>query len=123
MDELKERILRDGQVLEGNILKVDAFLNHQVDSGLMKRVGEEFAAQTRTMFDWTFQFVAVSGATIWGPRRRASWATTSTEKYMEMNGTSSLSIRAICDMSWTRSLRSRVVCSVSDIRSYSGLIQ
>ena len=43
MDELKQRILQDGQVLKGNILKVDAFLNHQVDSGLMKRVGEEFA--------------------------------------------------------------------------------
>lgn len=43
MDELKHRILKEGQVLSGNILKVDAFLNHQVDSGLMKRMGEEFA--------------------------------------------------------------------------------
>ncbi|MCA1554592.1 MAG: xanthine phosphoribosyltransferase [Chloroflexi bacterium] len=43
MDELKQRILSDGEVLHGNILKVDSFLNHQVDSGLMKRVGEEFA--------------------------------------------------------------------------------
>lgn len=43
MEELKKRIIADGQVLEGNILKVDSFLNHQVDSGLMKRVGEEFA--------------------------------------------------------------------------------
>ncbi|MBI1800058.1 MAG: xanthine phosphoribosyltransferase [Chloroflexi bacterium] len=43
MDELKQRILKDGVVLKGNILKVDAFLNHQVDSRLMKRVGEEFA--------------------------------------------------------------------------------
>jgi xanthine phosphoribosyltransferase len=43
MEELKQRILSDGYVLEGNILKVDAFLNHQVDSRLMKRVGEEFA--------------------------------------------------------------------------------
>lgn len=43
MDELKQRILKDGQVLKGNILKVDAFLNHQVDSGLMKRMGEDFA--------------------------------------------------------------------------------
>lgn len=43
MDELKLRILKEGQVLKGDILKVDAFLNHQVDSRLMKRVGEEFA--------------------------------------------------------------------------------
>src|ERR1700730_15934220 len=42
MDELKRRILKDGQVLKGNILKVDSFLNHQVDSGLMRRMGEEF---------------------------------------------------------------------------------
>ncbi len=43
MEELKRRIRKDGHVLKGNILKVDAFLNHQVDSGLMKRMGEEFA--------------------------------------------------------------------------------
>lgn len=43
MDELKQRIRKDGQVLKGNILKVDSFLNHQVDSGLMRRMGEEFA--------------------------------------------------------------------------------
>jgi xanthine phosphoribosyltransferase len=43
MKELEERIRKDGQVLKGDILKVDAFLNHQVDSGLMKRMGEEFA--------------------------------------------------------------------------------
>ena len=43
MEELKQRIRKDGQVLKGNILKVDSFLNHQVDSGLMRRMGEEFA--------------------------------------------------------------------------------
>lgn len=43
MEELKQRILKEGQVLKGDILKVDAFLNHQVDSGLMRRMGEEFA--------------------------------------------------------------------------------
>jgi xanthine phosphoribosyltransferase len=43
MDELKQRIRQEGHVLKGNILKVDAFLNHQVDSGLMKRMGDEFA--------------------------------------------------------------------------------
>ena len=40
MDELKRRIVKDGQVLKGDILKVDSFLNHQVDSLCMKRIGE-----------------------------------------------------------------------------------
>jgi len=43
MKELKERILRDGQVLGGGILKVDSFVNHQVDAALMDLCGKEFA--------------------------------------------------------------------------------
>lgn len=43
MKELEERILRDGQVLPGGILKVDSFVNHQVDSTLMLRCGQEMA--------------------------------------------------------------------------------
>ncbi len=43
MKELKERILRDGQVLNNGILKVDSFVNHQVDAGLMDLCGKEFA--------------------------------------------------------------------------------
>jgi xanthine phosphoribosyltransferase len=42
MKELEERIRREGEVLPGGILKVDAFLNAQVDPLLMKRIGEEF---------------------------------------------------------------------------------
>jgi xanthine phosphoribosyltransferase len=41
--ELIEKIKREGQRLPGGILKVDSFLNHQVDMGLMKRIGESFA--------------------------------------------------------------------------------
>jgi len=41
--ELEERILRDGQVLGGGILKVDSFVNHQVDPLLMDTCGKEFA--------------------------------------------------------------------------------
>ncbi len=41
--ELEERILRDGQVLGGGILKVDGFVNHQVDPLLMDSCGKEFA--------------------------------------------------------------------------------
>jgi xanthine phosphoribosyltransferase len=41
--ELEERILRDGRVLGGGILKVDGFVNHQVDPLLMDACGREFA--------------------------------------------------------------------------------
>ena len=43
MKELKDRILRDGQILGNGILKVDSFVNHQVDSSLMDHCGQEFA--------------------------------------------------------------------------------
>jgi xanthine phosphoribosyltransferase len=43
MKELKERILRDGKNLGGGILKVDSFVNHQVDPLLMDACGREFA--------------------------------------------------------------------------------
>lgn len=42
MKALKERILRDGKCLEGGILKVDNFINHQMDPILMKSIGVEF---------------------------------------------------------------------------------
>ena len=38
---LEERILKDGQVFPGNILKVDSFLNHQIDVKLINKMGEE----------------------------------------------------------------------------------
>ena len=41
--ELQERILRDGKNLGGGILKVDSFVNHQVDPLLMDACGREFA--------------------------------------------------------------------------------
>ena len=42
MNFLEERIIRDGVVKEGNVLKVDSFLNHQMDIALMDQMGEEF---------------------------------------------------------------------------------
>ncbi len=45
MDALKERILREGQNLGRGILKIDSFLNHQLDAALMEEVGAEIAAQ------------------------------------------------------------------------------
>ncbi|HOO23036.1 MAG TPA: xanthine phosphoribosyltransferase [Clostridia bacterium] len=43
MDLLKRKILEYGKVLPDNILKVDSFLNHQVDIGLLTEMGKEFA--------------------------------------------------------------------------------
>ena len=42
MNFLEERIVKDGQVREGEILKVDSFLNHQLDIGLLEQIGEDF---------------------------------------------------------------------------------
>jgi xanthine phosphoribosyltransferase len=43
MEALKQRILQDGKYLGGGILKVDNFINHQVDAALMDACGAEFA--------------------------------------------------------------------------------
>ena len=43
MQQLKERILREGRVLPGDIIKVDGFLNHRVDTALMGAIADEFA--------------------------------------------------------------------------------
>ena len=42
MNFLEERILKDGIIKEGNVLKVDSFLNHQMDVALMDEIGQEF---------------------------------------------------------------------------------
>ena len=42
MNFLEERILKDGVVKTGNVLKVDSFLNHQMDIALMEEIGKEF---------------------------------------------------------------------------------
>jgi len=43
MEILKQKILKDGQGIGTEILKVDSFLNHQVDTGLTVEIGNEFA--------------------------------------------------------------------------------
>ena len=40
MNFLEERIQKDGMIKEGNVLKVDSFLNHQMDIELFERMGE-----------------------------------------------------------------------------------
>ena len=42
MNFLEERIMKDGNVKPGNVLKVDSFLNHQMDISLMEEIGREF---------------------------------------------------------------------------------
>lgn len=41
MELLKQKILSDGEVYEGNILKVDCFLNHQIDIPFLREIGKE----------------------------------------------------------------------------------
>ena len=43
MQLLKDKIEKEGKVLSETVLKVDSFLNHQIDPLLMKEIGEEFA--------------------------------------------------------------------------------
>lgn len=42
MQELRERIVKEGKVLPGNIIKVDGFLNHRIDTELMEHIAVEF---------------------------------------------------------------------------------
>ena len=42
MELLKQRILNDGNIVQGGILKVDSFLNHQIDVDLYNEIGKEF---------------------------------------------------------------------------------
>lgn len=42
MNFLEERILKDGIIKPGNVLKVDSFINHQMDIQLMEQIGKEF---------------------------------------------------------------------------------
>jgi len=42
MQELKDRIAKEGHVLPGNIIKVDGFLNHRIDTDLLVHIAQEF---------------------------------------------------------------------------------
>ena len=42
MELLKARIRKDGRIKDGHIIKVDGFLNHQIDIGLLDAIGKEF---------------------------------------------------------------------------------
>jgi len=47
MEFMTRRVAKDGQALDGNILLVDSFLNHQIDMELMRQVGRAFAEHFR----------------------------------------------------------------------------
>lgn len=49
MEKLKEKIMAEGQVLSDDVLKVDTFLNHQLDPALMSEIGKEFAKRFKEM--------------------------------------------------------------------------
>ncbi len=69
MRELEEKIREYGTVLPGSVLKVDAFLNHQVDPQLMLHVGQEFAklfADEGVTKIWTVESSGIAPAVMTG---------------------------------------------------------
>lgn len=69
MQELNDKIREFGTVLPGNVLKVDAFLNHQVDPELMLHVGQEFAkrfADEGVTKIWTVESSGIAPAVMTG---------------------------------------------------------
>jgi len=45
MEELKKRILKEGTAIGTEIIRVDSFLNHQLDTKFLEKIGQEFAAR------------------------------------------------------------------------------
>ena len=86
MDLLKKRILQDGKCFEGGILKVDSFINHQMDPILMKSIGVEFV---RRFANKDFNKVMNHGGVSFGIARglRQEKATEDDGKYDFNNGT------------------------------------
>ena len=64
MNFLEERIVKDGVIKEGNVLKVDSFLNHQMDIGLMHEIGKEFYRRFRDCPITKILTIEVSGIAV-----------------------------------------------------------
>lgn len=64
MKSLKDKILGDGIVLGNNIIKVDSFLNHQIDAQLMYEMGEEFYKRFKECNITKILTIEVSGIAI-----------------------------------------------------------
>ena len=71
MQVLKERILKDGVVKPGNILKVDSFLNHQMDVQLMEQIGQEFYKRFKHLPITKVLTIEASGIAVAYPVARA----------------------------------------------------
>ena len=71
MKVLKERIVKDGVVKPGNVLKVDSFLNHQMDVELMEQIGQEFYRRFRQYPITKVLTIEASGIAVAYPVARA----------------------------------------------------
>ena len=71
MNFLEERIVKDGVVREGNVLKVDSFLNHQMDVELLDEVGMEFYRRFKDKGITRVLTIEASGIAIAYPVARA----------------------------------------------------
>lgn len=71
MKALKERIVKDGVVKPGNVLKVDSFLNHQMDVELMEQIGQEFYRRFRQYPITKVLTIEASGIAVAYPVARA----------------------------------------------------
>lgn len=69
MNFLEEKIISDGVIKEGNILKVDNFLNHQIDIDIMRQAGAEVVGLGSPSRKGNRKAGRSSGkpATIWNP--------------------------------------------------------
>ena len=77
MKALKERIIRDGKCFEGVILKVDNFINHQMDPILMKSMAVEFVrrfASTKINKVMTIEASGIAPANILNIAEPMNWA-------------------------------------------------
>ena len=64
MNFLEERIIKDGIVKSGNVLKVDSFLNHQMDIELLEEIGREFKRRFGLKTITTVMTIEASGIAI-----------------------------------------------------------
>lgn len=64
MEELKERVLQEGRAISEDILKVDSFLNHQLDPELMMEIGKEFARRFKDIDPTCILTIEASGIAV-----------------------------------------------------------
>lgn len=64
MKALKKRILEEGAIAHGNVIKVDSFLNHQIDIELLNEIGKEFKARFQNKKIDKILTIEVSGIAI-----------------------------------------------------------